>query len=199
MVRYIAGVALGAVTTFLLFFLMQSLIQTEKSALDDTIKGRLVDFVRVEEDVEIQTKVRKPTPPPPPEEPPPNAPTPQFDSAATSFGVDVSAVNVNVDLNVGGVGGFSSDGEYLPIVKVAPVYPRRAQTRGIEGFVLLEFVVTAAGSVRDPVVIESSPPGIFDNAAMQAALKFKYKPKVVNGQAIEVAGVRNRIVFELAD
>jgi protein TonB len=199
MVRYIAGVALGALTTFLLFFLMQSLIQTEKSALDDTIKGRLVDFVRVEEDIDVQTKVRKPTPPPPPEEPPPDAPTPQFDSAATSFGVDVSAVNVNVDLNVGGVGGFSSDGEYLPIVKVAPVYPRRAQTRGIEGFVLLEFVVTAAGSVRDPVVIESSPPGIFDNAAIQAALKFKYKPKVVNGQAIDVAGVRNRIVFELAD
>jgi protein TonB len=199
MVRYIAGVGLGAVTTFLLFFLMQSLIQTEKSGFDDTIKGKLVDFVRVEEDVEVQTRTRKPPPPPPVEEPPPNAPTPQFESSATSAGVDVSAVNVNVDLNVEGVGGFSSDGEYLPIVKVAPVYPRRAQTRGIEGFVLLEFVVTAAGSVRDPVVIESSPPGIFDNAAIQAALKFKYKPKVVNGQAIDVAGVRNRIVFELAD
>lgn len=199
MVRYIAGVGLGAVTTFLLFFLMQSLIQTEKSGFDDTIKGKLVDFVRVEEDVEVQTRTRKPPPPPVVEEPPPNAPTPQFESSATSAGVDVSAVKVNVDLNVEGVGGFSSDGEYLPIVKVAPVYPRRAQTRGIEGFVLLEFVVTAAGSVRDPVVIESSPPGIFDNAAIQAALKFKYKPKVVNGQAIDVAGVRNRIVFEMAE
>ena len=200
MVRYLAGVALGAITTFGLFFLMQSLIQTEKSGFDDTIKGKLVDFVRVEEDVEVQTRTRKPTPPPPVEEPPPDAPTPQFDSSsASTAGVDVSAVPVKVDMNVEGVGGFSSDGEYLPIVKVAPVYPRRAQTRGIEGFVLLEFVVTAAGSVRDPVVIESSPPGIFDNAAIQAALKFKYKPKVVNGQAIDVAGVRNRIVFELAE
>jgi protein TonB len=108
-------------------------------------------------------------------------------------------VNVKVDVNVGGVGGFSSDGEYLPIVKVAPVYPRRAQTRGIEGYVLLEFFVTTTGAVRDPRVVESKPPGIFDNAAMQAALKFKYKPKVVNGEPVEVAGVRNLITFELAE
>ena len=79
------------------------------------------------------------------------------------------------------------------------MYPRRAQTRGIEGYVLLEFVVTKTGAVRDPVVIESKPSGIFDRAAMNAALKFKYKPKVMNGTAIDVAGVRNRITFELAD
>ncbi len=126
-------------------------------------------------------------------------PKPDFDANVDSQGVDIGSVNVNVDLNVGGTGGFSSDGEYLPIVKVAPVYPRRAQTRGIEGYVLLEFVVTKTGAVRDPVVIESKPPGIFDRAALQAALKFKYKPKVVNGQPIDVAGVRNRITFELQD
>ena len=101
-------------------------------------------------------------------------------------------------MNVGG-GGFSSDGEYLPIVKVAPVYPRRAQTRGIEGYVLLEFIVTKTGAVRNPFVVEAKPPGIFDRAAISAALKFKYKPKVVNGEPIDVAGVRNRITFELSE
>jgi len=35
--------------------------------------------------------------------------------------------------------------------------------------------------------------------AMNASLKFKYKPKVVNGEPIEVSGVRNRITFELTD
>ncbi|MGA0838728.1 MAG: energy transducer TonB [Pseudomonadales bacterium] len=197
--RYFSGLALSVVTTFLLFFLMQSLIQSDKSALTEGVKGKLIDFVRIQEDQEVQTRLRKPTPPPPPEEPPPDAPTPEFDSNAQSMGVDVSAVNVKVDVNVGGVGGFSSDGEYLPIVKVAPVYPRRAQTRGIEGYVLLEFFVTTTGAVRDPRVVESKPPGIFDNAAMQAALKFKYKPKVVNGEPVEVAGVRNLITFELAE
>ncbi len=196
--RYAIGVGLGAIVTFLLFLIMQAVIQNDGANLDEGPKGKLLDMVRLTEDEEIQTKQRKPKPPPPPDEPPPDMPKPTFDSSDVSQGVDIGAVDVNVDLNVGG-GGFSSDGEYLPIVKVAPVYPRRAQTRGIEGYVLLEFTVTKTGAVENPVVIEAKPPGIFDRAAINAALKFKYKPKVVNGAAIDVAGVRNRITFELAD
>lgn len=197
-VRYAFGVGLGAVVTFLLFLIMQAVISNDEANLDEGVKGKLLDMVRLTEDEDIETKVRKPKPPPPPDEPPPDMPKPQFESSDVSQGVDVGAVDVSVDLNVGG-GGFSSDGEYLPIVKVAPVYPRRAQTRGIEGYVLLEFIVTKTGAVRDPQVIEAKPPGIFDRAAISAALKFKYKPKVVNGEAIDVAGVRNRITFELQE
>jgi protein TonB len=191
------GVVLGAFATFLLFLQMQALIKSDRSPFDDSVKGKLVDFVRLQEDVEVQVRQRKPTPPPPPDEPPPDMPKPDFDTSDVSQGIDIGAVDVNVDLNVGGIGGFSSDGEYLPIVKVAPVYPRRAQTRGIEGYVVLEFIVTKTGAVTNPVVIEAKPPGMFDSAAINAALKFKYKPKVVNGEAIDVAGVRNRITFEL--
>jgi len=198
-VRYIFGVVLGAVATFALFMLMQALIKSDRNPFDDAVKGKIVDFVRLQDDEEVQVKDRKPKPPPPPDEPPPDQPKPEFDSSDVSQGVDIGAVNVNVDLNVGGVGGFSSDGEYLPIVKVNPVYPRRAQTRGIEGYVLLEFVVTRLGTVENSVVIEAKPPGIFDRAAKNAALKFKYKPKVVNGEPIDVAGVLHRIAFELED
>lgn len=197
-VRYAIGVGLGFVVTFTLFLIMQAVIANDEANLEEGVQGKLLDMVRLTEDEEIQTKQRKPKPPPPPDEPPPDMPKPQFESSDVSTGVDVGAVDVNVDLNIGG-GGFSSDGEYLPIVKVAPVYPRRAQTRGIEGYVILEFIVTRTGAVTNPVVIEAKPPGIFDRAAMNAALKFKYKPKVVNGEAIDVAGVRNRITFELAD
>jgi protein TonB len=198
-IRLAFGIALGAVATFGLFLLMQALIHSDDQALDEAAKGRIVDFVRLQEDDQIETKQRKPKPPPPPDEPPPDMPEQSFDTSNVSIGVDMGQVNNRLDLNVGGIGGFSSDGEYLPIVKVAPVYPRRAQTRGIEGYVLLEFVVTKTGAVRDPVVIEASPPGIFDRAATQAALKFKYKPKVVNGEPIDVAGVRNLITFELSE
>ena len=196
--RYLIGVGLGSVVTFLLFFLMQAVIATDEARLDEGAKGKLLDFVRLEEDQELQTKQRKPKPPPPPDEPPPDMPKPEFESSDISQGVDVGAVDVNVNLNVEG-GGFSSDGEYLPIVKVNPQYPRRAQTRGIEGNVLLEYIVTKTGAVRDPVVIEAKPPGIFNRAAINAALKYKYKPKVVNGEPIDVAGVKTRITFEMAD
>lgn len=199
LMRFGFAVALGAVATFGLFLLMQALIKSDKSPFDDGVSGKIVDFVRVEDDISIETKQRKPKPPPPPDEPPPDMPRPDFDASEVSQGVEFGAVDIQVEVDPGGTGGFSSDGEYLPIVKVAPVYPRRAQTRGIEGYVLLEFVVTRTGGVRDPVVIESKPPGIFDRAAVNAALKFKYKPKVVNGEPIDVAGVRNRITFELQD
>jgi protein TonB len=198
LIRYAIGVSLSAVVTFLLFLIMQAVISNDEANIEEGVQGRLLDMVRLTDDEDVITKLRKPKPPPPPDEPPPDMPKPQFDSSDVSQGVDIGAVDVNVDLDVGG-GGFSSDGEYLPIVKVAPVYPRRAQTRGIEGYVLLEFTVTKTGAVRDPHILESKPPGIFDRSALNAALKFKYKPKVVNGTPIDVAGVKNRITFELAD
>ena len=198
-VRYAIGLALGAVITFALFYLMQWLILSDQLSLEDDDAGRILDFVRVEEEQELQTRDRKPKPPPPPDEPPPDMPDPTFDSNVESVGVDIGSASMDANLDIQAGGGFSADGEYLPIVKVAPVYPRRALTRGIEGYVLLEFTVNSTGAVENPVVVESDPPGIFDRAAMQAALKFKYKPKVVNGEPIAVAGVRNRITFELTE
>ena len=196
--RYAIGIALGASVTFGLFLLMQALIKSDKSPFTDPPTGSLLDFVRLQDEQELLTKKRKPKPPPPPDEPPPDMPKPTFDTNI-SMGVEIGGVDMDLNIDMGGTGGFSSDGEYLPIVKVAPVYPRRALTRGIEGYVILEFTVTRMGTVMNPVVIEAKPNGIFDRAALQAALKFKYKPKVVNGEPIEVRGVRNIIRFELED
>lgn len=87
----------------------------------------------------------------------------------------------------------------LPIVKVAPIYPDRALNEGIEGHVLLEFVVTETGAVRDAVVLEANPSGVFEQAALKAVAKFKYKPRIVDGRPVETTGVRNRIAFEISD
>jgi protein TonB len=122
----------------------------------------------------------------------------QADNFDNSMAVSMSAPNVEANLNVGGVGFGVSDGEYLPIVKVAPVYPSRALTRGLEGYVIVEFTVTRQGTVRDPVVVESTS-SLFERAATEAALKFKYKPSVIDGEPVEVPGVRNKITFEIQD
>ena len=198
--RILIAFAFSAVVTLGLFFLMQSLIISGGSALTEPPKGSVLDFVRIKQDETVQKKERKPKKPPKPETPPPQMQQPQMDSPAPdaegssmNFAADVAA-DVSLD---GGLALESGDGEYLPIVKVAPVYPRRALQRGIEGFVIVEFTVTKQGSVRDPIVIEAQPQGLFEQAAMDAALKFKYKPRVVNGEATEVAGVQNRISFQI--
>src|SRR5690606_13556723 len=95
-----------------------------------------------------------------------------------------------IDISAG-IDGAAAGGEYLPIVKVAPIYPQRALARGIEGWVLVEFTVTTSGTVRDVRVVEAEPQGLFDRAAMDAAAKFKYKPRVIDGKPVEVEGVQN--------
>ena len=85
------------------------------------------------------------------------------------------------------------------IFQVPPVYPRRALERGIEGCVMLKFTVTKVGSTRDPSVEWAVPPGIFDRAAMRSALKYKYKPQIRDGEAIEVPNVRTVVIFKIED
>lgn len=196
--RYATAVGVGAGVTFGLLFIMQLLIATGQNALTEGENFRLGDFVRVERNEVIETKKEKPEKPPEPEVMP-DVPTPDLaNDFDNSMAVSVSAPQMNTSMNVGGVGFGISDGEYLPIVKVAPVYPARALQRGLEGYVIVEFTVTAAGTTRDATVVESTS-GLFERAAMAAALKFKYKPRVIDGQAVEVPGVRNKISFEITE
>lgn len=199
--RVIIALLIAGTVTLGLLWGMQALIKSGDSALTEPPQGNVLDFIRLKQEETVQKKERKPKKPPKPEEPPPPMEQPQMapnnaESNDTNF--DFSAdVAADVDLG-GGLALESGDGEYLPIVKVAPVYPRRAQQRGIEGWVIVEFTVDKTGAVKNPKVVEAEPQGIFDRAAMDAALKFKYKPRVVNGEASEVSGVQNRIVFEMA-
>lgn len=201
LLRFTGAMVIASVITFTVFLAMQSLISSRGSALEENDFGRLVSFVDVSQDDELQTRKRKPKKPPvPPQEPPkPDLPKLDLDSAANNNSFDISGFDINTELDINaGLTGGTGDGDYLPIVKVAPQYPRRAAQRGIEGYVVLEFTVTQLGTVIDPQVIESKPPGVFDRAAIEAARKFKYKPKVINGEAQQVTGVRNIIRFELA-
>jgi protein TonB len=52
--------------------------------------------------------------------------------------------------------------------------------------------------VRDPIVLQSTSK-LFERAAIRAVLKFKYKPRVVDGVPVEVPGVKTRISFQLED
>ncbi|HCA77067.1 MAG: TonB family protein [Pseudomonadota bacterium] len=201
MSRFLIAFVVSLAITLGLFFLMQSLIKMGGSALTEPPKGSVLDFVRVKPEEQVQKKDRKPRKPPKPEEQPPQMDTPQMDSPspdADSSGLAFAAdVGDSMALEGGGLALEGGDGEYLPIVKVAPVYPRRALQRGIEGFVIVEFTVTKQGAVKDVAVVEANPEGIFEQAAMDAALKFKYKPRVVNGEPAEVSGVQNRITFQI--
>ena len=154
--------------------------------------------MRVKRDETVNAEEDKPEKPPEPDTPPPDAPPPQMDNVDTSQAVTMTPISGGIKVE-GGIGGFQIvDGDYLPIVKVNPIYPRRAMTRGVEGNCLVEFTVTTLGTVRDAVVVECTS-SLFASASVNAAMKFKYKPRVINGQPIEVPGVQHVITYKLED
>ncbi len=198
--RYVIAGSLAVTMTFLLFWGMQALIAGGNDVMTEPAKGNVLDFIRLKQEEAVVKKERKPQKPAKPKEPPPQMTPPQMQQANPNANAVKSSFTADIQEGSGLSGGLSldsGDGDYLPIVKVAAVYPRRAQSRGIEGYVIVEFVVTKTGAVSQAVVVKAEPEGVFDRAALDAVAKFKYKPRVVDGVAMEVAGVQNRITFEI--
>jgi protein TonB len=197
--RFGAPLLMGLALIVGMFWLLHTLITYKGGAANRAESLPTIDFVRLKKSFEVETRERKPPPQLPEKEKAPDIPTQRIQVE----GPQQAAVNIGamkVDKDVARNTGFAlsaSDGEYLPIVKVAPLYPESAASRGIEGYVLLEFTVTETGATANPVVIEAQPAGIFDDAAKKAVLKFKYKPRIENGRPVSVSGVRHVITFKL--
>ena len=194
--RYVFSIVVGTVVTLTLLFVMQLLIVTGKGALTKPRERAKLEFVRVKRNENINTEDLTPEKPPKPPETPPQD-LDNIDPDAPSITVAAPTVQANTD--IGGPGAMNiAEGDYLPIVRVAPVYPARALSRGLEGFVDLSFTVTTAGTVKDPIVLQSTS-SLFERAAIRAVLKFKYKPRVVDGVPVDVPGVKTRISFQLEE
>lgn len=194
-IRIVLGGVLAIPVAIGLFYIMQSLVDRDYEQ-EESKARKIADIVVPDKVIETNLKEVKPEKVEEPEEPPPELEPLDFDTD-----VEMNAVNMapkaEVSLKLSSSGMSSGDGEYLPIVKVAPIYPRRAQTRGITGYCIVEYTVTKTGSIRDPQPVDCQPQGIFERASVKAAEKFKYKPRVVDGEAIEVAGVQNKFTYEL--
>lgn len=196
--RVLLAAGLAALVTIGLFYIMPLLIEMADKSLDDSNITKIADITMPDRDIETNVKEAKPDKPDDPEQPPPDLAQPQVDN----MDINPEAINmtpqVTADINIGmgsGIGG--GDGEYLPIAKVQPMYPRRANSRGITGYCIVEYTVTRTGATRDVVATDCLPKGYFERASVKAATKFKYKPRVIDGDPIEVLGVRNKFTFEL--
>lgn len=87
--------------------------------------------------------------------------------------------------------------EYLSASFVTPEYPASAREQEIEGHVVVEFTITESGGVRDIVVLESNPPAIFDDAALRAAARLRYQPRLVDNEPVSVEAVTHRFNWTL--
>ncbi len=192
-----AGVAGLAIAGFLTLF-MHVLIEFSQQELIQTPRANMLDFVRVKREESSQRKKPRPQRPQN-QEAPPAPPTPQAaeqNLSDTALQVSMPTASADVSVDIGsGIG--TGDGEYLPIVKVAPAYPIKAAAMSIEGECVVEFTVTTTGATKDVTIVPDRCPKVFARASVAAAKKFKYKPRVVDGEAIEVPNVRNKFDYFL--
>lgn len=195
--RWLGSALLAMLVVVILLATMMSLIATDAVMVDETKRRPMPDPFMPERKIDTNKVKPKPDKPDEPEQPPPAMQTPKL-----AMDMDVKVINVAPAMSMkitigGGTGLGATDGEYLPMVKVAPIYPRRALKKGIEGYCTIEYIVTQTGSIRDPIAVDCFPGETFISASLKAVLKFKYKPRIVDGVAIAVSGVRNKFTYRI--
>ena len=201
MIRIVSALLLGIAVSLGLFWLMQYMVMNNQQRLEDTNDLRMVEFVRLKRETRIEHKDRKmPDKPPPKKRPPP----PRMQMAQTSVMkndmADLDMPNLDMPLQAGrfsgpilggvsmGAGKVSSN--VIPLVRIPPRYPMRAARRKIEGWVKVEFTITENGTVKDAVVVDAQPPDIFNREALQAIARWKFKAKIIDGEAFEQRAVQ---------
>ena len=203
--RFLASLLLGVAVTLILFFIMQALIDSGDQAYRSDSDGQIMEFVRIKDDESLSLKDRrKPKKPEPPKEPPP---PPKMivekQVKPTMNKVKIDIPNIDLPTIAGGgpflgnwAGNPLAEGDVLPIVRIDPQWPREALVEGIEGYVIVEVIIAADGSVASAVVIESVPRRLFDRNVIRAVLKWKFKPRIINGVAVERRAIQ-RLDFSL--
>ncbi len=193
--RYFIGLAFGTAFMLLLFWVMWSLVSVPVDVAEMRQATR-VEFTRMRQDTEAQKKQQEK---PQPDKPPPVPEVPQIDFAKGSVENNVAQLTPTVDAN----SAMSkmkmtagSDRDIVPLVRINPDYPPRALSRGIQGWVIVQFTISATGTVKDQIVVDSSNK-IFDDAALKAIGRWRYNPKVEEGVAVERKGVQTKLVFQL--
>lgn len=193
--RGLVAAVLAVGVTFSLFLFMFKLISSGGNDHEELEAIAGIHFGPVDIPDEVMTKNRRiPRKPPPPKDPPP---PPRMQVAKMDQAVqdmpEVNLPNLDVPMTAGEglyIGNFASidkteEGDIIPIVVIRPMYPREAAISGQEGWVKIEFTITAIGTVKNPRVIDASPPRIFNREALRAILKWKFKPRIIDGVAVD--------------
>ena len=199
MTGYRVGVSalLGVLVTLSLVFVMFKLIDSGNKDMDEQPAYKIPDFLHVERDRTENAKMTEVDKPDEPEEMP-DIPEEQIEFEAPENVVNMAAPKAGGSLSIGN-SGFARDSDYIPVYVPQPQYPRRAQTRGKEGYAVVQVIITTVGGVRDPIMIEEYPEGWgFGRSALKAAKKLKYNPRVVDGVAEEVPNVLYKFTFQMA-
>ena len=199
MLRFPLAALFALLLSGTIFWALWTLIRADFD-IGDLQQATRIEFTRMRKDTQVETKRDEKVE----REKPKLAPEVPRMSMSSMSGVDnfVATLAPTIDPNSAMRGlnlTAGSDRDVIPLVRINPEYPQRALSRGIEGWVIVQFTITAAGTVKDAKVIDADPKGIFDAAAVKAILRWRYNPKVEEGVAVERVGIRTMLRFQLEE
>jgi protein TonB len=193
--RLSSSLIFAAGITFGLLLLMQTLIATGRSPFSSSDPIPIPIWPGVRDDTE--TIVEEIIEPPPIVEPPPERIQPLVAAVIDVGGIIGNIIpGTKIVIPTGTPG--QPNGGIVPIAIMQPDYPRRARQIGLDGYVIVEFTVTSIGNVVNAYVIESSSK-LFEKSSLRAVTRFKYKPQVVDGVAIDTPGIQYLFSFTLEE
>jgi periplasmic protein TonB len=194
-VRHISAAGLSVLVTLGLLFTMNSLIQTGLTGPKEAKEYKVPEIVMPEREIRTVTDTSKPEKPEEVEAPPPDLPKMEFDNPEA--GTDVISV-APTQAEKPQIGGLSTmDGDMIPLAVPEPEYPRSALSKGKEGTCVAKFTVTAQGTTRD-IVLGDCPDTVFERSTLKAAERLKFKPKIVDGNPVDVPGQAYKYVYRMA-
>ena len=200
-IRRFLPAILGAVLLNAALLLLLTHLSRERPVrqnFGDAVPVRLVHRDPPEELEEVK---RKPPKPPEPKQRPEFTPELMQPSLARFDAPDIGVV---IDASRFGP---SPDGQFVfdmadvdqqpqPIVSTEPVYPERPLRLGIEGKVVVKFLVASDGSVQQVEIIEAKPEGLFEEAVLKAVASWRFRPGTIAGKPVSSWWSRE-IEFEL--
>ena len=200
-VRWAASMAMAVLITFGLFFFMQALIATGEGLDEPLNVVKIIDSTMPDIELEVIEEIDKPELIEEITQVVEEVERQVTISDGPDLNIDRSQVQMDTGLELSNASISATDGDYLPLVAIAPQYPTRAAQRGIQGWCLVSFTVDGLGNVVEETiaVVDAEPANIFNRSSERAAARFKFQPRVVDGKGVEVAGVQYLFRYELED
>lgn len=201
-VRWAISMVMAAGITLGLFYFMQALIATGDQLDQRVSVVKMVDATMPEIELEVIEEIDRPEPIQDDTEVVEDIPDRQINlSDGPSLNIERANIEIDTGLQLSNASISATDGDMLPLVAIAPQYPTRAAQRGIQGWCLVSFTVDGLGNVDEDsiTVVDGEPAGVFDRSSTRAAARFKFQPRVVDGQGVAVEGVQYVFRYQLED
>ena len=174
-----------------LFWGMQQMVSGLAELNRNQRDTAVIDFVRLKQDSQTQTKERRKQEPPKPKKPQiPKDSVQQQNMQMQQMPINMPDVAPDLSLSSHSflgdavVGMGFGDTDVIPLVRQPATYPQRAIRQKIEGYVTARLGITPEGTVDDVEIIDANPKGVFEREAIRALYRYKFKPKMQDGKPV---------------